>query len=129
MKYGNIGGENGCFTIANLPPLRALLVPSKEKNRTLGTLAKTLIPLLLKKIKTQLVIYTWVLWQCLCLEPWDVERLEQLCHITFYSFACDCMVYSYLLPFFSSFCHSFPLGYKICGGSLSRGTYAAFCIS
>jgi hypothetical protein len=62
------------------PALRSLLILSKEKNRTLGTLAKTL---LLKNIKTQLIIHTWALWQCLFLEPWDVERLEQSCYITF----------------------------------------------
>jgi hypothetical protein len=45
------------------PPdlLRALLILSNEKNRTMGTLAKTLIPLLLKNIKTQLIIHTWAL--------------------------------------------------------------------
>jgi hypothetical protein len=45
------------------PPdlLRALLILSNEKNRTMGTLAKTLIPLLLMNIKTQLIIHTWAL--------------------------------------------------------------------
>jgi hypothetical protein len=59
--------------------LRALLILSKEKNRTLRMLAKTLIPLLLKNLKRQLVIHTLAPWQCLCLEPWDVERFEQPC--------------------------------------------------
>jgi hypothetical protein len=52
--------KNGCFTIANTPSptLRALLVLSKEKNQTIGTIWKTLVPLLLKSIKTQLVTHT-----------------------------------------------------------------------
>jgi hypothetical protein len=47
MKLGHIGGKNRCFMTANTPQLRALLVLSKDKNRTLGTSAKTQIPLLL----------------------------------------------------------------------------------
>jgi hypothetical protein len=41
----------GVLRPPTLPTLRVLLIPSKEKNRTLGTLAKTLIPLLFKNIK------------------------------------------------------------------------------
>jgi hypothetical protein len=40
IKYGNVGGENRCFMTTNTPTLRALLILSKEKNQTLGTLEK-----------------------------------------------------------------------------------------
>jgi hypothetical protein len=43
-KFGHGDGRIRCFTTANTPTIRALLVPSKGKNQTLGTLATILLP-------------------------------------------------------------------------------------
>jgi hypothetical protein len=60
--------------------------------------------------------HTWALWMCLCLEPYDVERLEQLCHFSLRSV----LVITWFTlpsPFLKLYhsithppSHSFPLG-------------------
>jgi hypothetical protein len=66
----------------------------------------------------------------LSLEPYVVQRLEQLRHLTLRSVLV--ITWFTLPPPFLELYHSithppshyFPLDYYFCGGSLSRGTYA-----
>jgi hypothetical protein len=68
---------------------------------------------------------------CLSLEPYDVERLEQLCHftsrsvlvITWFTFPSLSQAQSLIL-LITLFLSANIFG----GGSLSRGTYATLCI-
>jgi hypothetical protein len=58
----------------------------------------------LKLLKARVILTTWFI-------------------LTFSPCSQACVTQSLILP-----CHSLPLGYKIYGGSLPRGTYVALCI-
>jgi hypothetical protein len=79
-------------------------------------MSKNFSAIIAQEKRKQLTTHTWPLWMCLSLEPYDVERLKQLCH---FSSRSELVISWLTLP--SSFLklyhsiihppsHSFPLG-------------------
>jgi hypothetical protein len=55
---------------------------SQRKELNPGDNSKNSGAITARELRTQLTTHTWALWMCLSLESYDVERLEQLCHVT-----------------------------------------------
>jgi hypothetical protein len=87
MKCRHVCGRYMHFRKATTPPpphthIEFCSSLSNRKELNPWDISKNSSAIIAQEKRTQLTTHTWALWMCLSLEPYDIERLKQLCHFT-----------------------------------------------